>query len=631
LRPKRKHDGLSLTQAVLLFGGDRPLSLGWPRVVPLSTKRLLGKNMGMSKVIVFATPVFLLLIALEFFWSRRASARVTGDKAYRLNDAINSISLGILSQVSGVLTKALSVGIYTLVFGAVAIYPNLEFWKTWYGVLLALVFYDLCYYWLHRAGHVVALFWAAHVVHHQSQHYNLSTALRQTSSGAFFGWVFYLPMALAGVPPLIFGIVALIDLLYQFWVHTEQVGKLGWFDRVFCSPSNHRVHHAVNDPYIDKNYGGILVLWDRWFGTFREENEACIYGTRGALNSWDPLWANAEVYWGLAKDSWATRRWSDKLRVWLKPPGWQPDDLAAANPKPAFTLTQVRTYNPPLTAGQQWFAALQFVLALGAVAGFLWVVDGVSATEAALGALAMWVSLWALGHYLQHGLSALEVLMVEAAALATLGALDMLPYYLLTKPLVMILAISFVATRAISTGARGQFGLKISMLLGGALLFSLCGDVFLMLPGDVALWGLPPFILGLASFLVAHLFYIAVFRQGQAWFPNRRALWAVLAVGALMYAIVWPGLGDAVLKGAVAAYVLVISLMAAQAIGRATVHGNAAARWVAVGACVFMVSDSLIAINKFVTPVALSALWILATYYCAQILIVHNASTASKP
>ncbi len=128
-----------------------------------------------------------------------------------------------------------------------ALFPDPAFWSTWYGVVLALVFYDFCYYWLHRAGHEVAVLWAAHVVHHQSQHYNLSTALRQTSSGALLGWVFYLPMAVAGVPPLIFGIVALIDLLYQFWVHTELVRKLGWFDRVFCSPSNHRVHHAVND------------------------------------------------------------------------------------------------------------------------------------------------------------------------------------------------------------------------------------------------------------------------------------------------------------------------------------------------------------------------------------------------
>ncbi|MEY4738497.1 MAG: hypothetical protein RL302_2816 [Pseudomonadota bacterium] len=580
----------------------------------------------MSKVIVFATPVFLLLIALEFFWSRSHASRTkntVGQPPYRLNDAINSISLGIISQLSAVLTKLLSVGIYAAVFGAVAIYPDLEFWTTWYGWVTALLFYDLCYYWLHRAGHVVALFWAAHVVHHQSQHYNLSTALRQTSSGALFGWMFYIPMAVAGVPPLVFGIVALVDLLYQFWVHTEQIGKLGWFDRVFCSPSNHRVHHAVNDRYLDRNYGGLLVVWDRLFGSFQEELDAdpCIYGTRGPLNSWDPLWANAEVYWALAQDSWATQRWADKVRVWFMPPGWQPEDLKRTQPKPAFHLDSVTTYDPPLTISQQWFAVGQFVLAMAAVSWFLWNADAMPVGQAAIWVAAISACMWGTGLYLQGRLAWLEVLMLESAALATLSALDMVPLHLLFKPLAMVIAIVFVASRVHSTGATGPFDLKLLAALG----FSLVGDVFLMLPGNQPLAGLPPFILGLGAFLVAHLFYIALFRQGQAWFPSHRALITVLGFGAAMYAVVWGGLGDPVLKVAVAAYVTVISLMAAQAIGRAGVQGDRASRWVAVGACVFMVSDSLIAIHKFVTPVALSSLWILVTYYAAQMLIVHHS------
>ena len=168
----------------------------------------------MSKIIVFATPVFIFLIALEFAWSRRSTSRTVEQTPFRLNDAFNSISLGMLSQLCGALGKVLSIGIYAAVFEAVAIYPRPDFWSSAAGVLLALVLYDFCYYWLHRAGHVVALFWAAHVVHHQSQHYNLSTALRQSSSGLLLGWIFYLPMAIAGVPPMVFGIVALIDLLY---------------------------------------------------------------------------------------------------------------------------------------------------------------------------------------------------------------------------------------------------------------------------------------------------------------------------------------------------------------------------------------------------------------------------------
>ncbi len=577
---------------------------------------MLGENHCMSpfQVIVLATPVFLLMIAAEFAWSRRAAARVPGAQAFRLNDLINSISLGIISQLSGVLTKLLSIGIYTLVFGAVAIYPHLEFWSTWYGVVLALVFYDLCYYWLHRTGHVVNVFWAAHVVHHQSQHYNLSTALRQTSSGAFLGWIFYIPMAIAGVPPLIFGIVALIDLLYQFWVHTEQVGKLGWFDRWFCSPSNHRAHHAVNDQYIDRNYGGILIIWDRMFGSFQEEDDAdpCVYGTRGQLHSWDPVWANVDVYWSLAKDSWRTRNWADKVRVWFNPPGWQPADLAQSHPKPAFTLASVDTYNPPLSAGQQVFAVLQFVLAIAAVSVFLWHADAMPSGDAAIWCAALTAGMWSLGLFMQGRLSMLEVLLLESSALATLSAIGMLELFMVLKPMPMSIAIIFIATRALSTGGIG----KLDLLLLGAAVFSLGGDIFLMLPGDY-------FIAGLASFLVAHVFYIALFRQTQPWFPSKGALAGVLGFGAVMYAILWGSLGDPILKGAVAAYVTVISLMAAQAIGRAKVRGDTASRWVAIGACVFMLSDSLIAVNKFLMPVPLSALWILLTYFAAQMLIVH--------
>ncbi|RZJ10741.1 MAG: sterol desaturase family protein, partial [Haliea sp.] len=332
-----------------------------------------------SQVIVLATPVFFLMIAVEFAWGW-AKKRNT----YRLNDAVNSISLGMLSQVSAVLTRLLRIGIYTAIYSWVSLWHNEAFWTSWYGWLLALVFYDFCYYWLHRAGHECAVFWAAHVVHHQSQDYNLSTALRQTSSGALLGWIFYVPMALAGVPPLVFGVVALIDLLYQFWVHTEHVPKLGWFDRWFCSPSNHRVHHAVNDQYLDRNYGGVLVVWDRMFGSFKEEDEKCVYGTRSPLNSWDPLWSNAEVYWSLAKESWHTRNWLDKLKVWFKPPGWRPADMAARFPRPAFEIAGVERYHPPMSRSVAWFGVGQFLGLMVGVVLFLWHADQLPLSQSAV-------------------------------------------------------------------------------------------------------------------------------------------------------------------------------------------------------------------------------------------------------
>ncbi|MEN9543611.1 MAG: hypothetical protein RLZZ598_444, partial [Pseudomonadota bacterium] len=217
--------------------------------------------MTSAQIIVLATPVFLGLIALEWWIGRRR-----GRDTYRFNDALSSIGLGIGSQIVGVFGGALMLAVYVLAYRHLALF-ELSASDGWVWVV-GLVLYDLCYYWHHRLGHTVALFWAAHVVHHQSEDYNLSTALRQTGSGWIGGWVFYLPMAILGFPPLVYAIVALIDLLYQYWVHTQQIGRLGGFDRWFCAPSNHRVHHAVNERYLDRNYGGILLVWDRLFGSY---------------------------------------------------------------------------------------------------------------------------------------------------------------------------------------------------------------------------------------------------------------------------------------------------------------------------------------------------------------------------
>ncbi|HET6829388.1 MAG TPA: lysoplasmalogenase family protein [Ramlibacter sp.] len=565
-----------------------------------------------SQVIVLATPVFFLLIGLEYAWGL-----ARGRNTYRLNDAINSISLGMLSQLSAVVMPLLRIGIYTAVFSHVALWRNDAFWTSWYGWVIALLFYDLCYYWLHRAGHEVAIFWAAHVVHHQSQDYNLSTALRQTSTGPLLGWIFYLPMALAGVPPLVFGVVALIDLLYQFWVHTEHVPKLGWFDRWFCSPSNHRVHHAVNDRYLDRNYGGILVVWDRLFGSFKEEDEPCVYGTRAPLESWDPLWSNVEVYWALARDSWHARSWADKLRVWIKPPGWRPAEVAARFPKPPFDIAKVRRYHPPMTATLAWFAGLQFAALLAGVALFLWHADGMPLAHAAIWLGALSAGLWAVGAAMQGRIALAEVFLLEAAALATAtAALGMQQAHQVFKPLAMVIAIAFVALRARGAGGMGRAGGLLMLTLA----FSLAGDVFLMFQGY--------FIPGLVSFLAAHLCYIVLFKDGVPWFPSRRALLAVLAVGAAMYGLLF-GFLPPVLKVAVAAYTLVIALMAAQAMGRASVLRDKASLGVAVGAGLFMLSDSLLAVNRFALPLPMAQLWVLATYYAAQVLIVHNARPAS--
>ena len=568
--------------------------------------------MSPSQIIVLATPVFFALIALEY-----AVGRARGRNTYRLDDAVTSIGLGMLSQVSAVFTRLLRFGIYTAVYSLVAPTPDSGFWTTWSGWLLALVFYDFCYYWQHRLGHTCSLFWAAHVVHHQSQDYNLSTALRQTSSGALFGWVFYLPMALAGVPPLVFGVVALVDLLYQYWIHTQQIGKLGWFDRVFASPSNHRVHHAVNDRYLDKNYGGILILWDRLFGSYADEDdrEPCVYGTRSPLNSWDPLWANAEVYADLARDSWHTRRWADKLRVWFRPPGWRPADVSQRFPKPAFDIGQLRAFAPPLSPNVQRFAAWQFITLLAGSGAYLWLTDSWPLWQSAVWLVVLLAGLWSVGAVMQGRIGMGEALMIECAALSmATAATGLVDLHRLFKPLTMGFALMVVAQAGLVARNGGQSSTRGIGWLLTALAASLAGDAFLMFDGF--------FLPGLLAFLLAHLAYIALLRQDAPWLAAPRAALVIALVGLAVFVLLWIGGLPAALRVPVAVYVLAIAVMASWAVSRATVLADGPAWTVAAGAISFLISDATLAVNRFVMPLPHSAVWVLTTYYAAQCLMV---------
>lgn len=309
--------------------------------------------------VLYAIPFFFVLIGLELLVDRWR-----GVSTYRLADSINSLSAGVLSQVSGLLTKGLGLLTYGFAVQHLALF-ELSAQQTWVWVL-AFVLYDFCYYWNHRLGHERNVLWAAHSVHHQSEDYNLSTALRQTSSGFLFGWVFYLPLAVLGVPLLVFLTVAALNLLYQFWVHTRHVPKLGWYEWAFVTPSNHRAHHAQNAIYMDRNYGGVFILWDRLFGTFQEEldEEPVIFGVTTPLASWNPLWANLQFYVQLWRDAARAASWWDKLRIWFMPTGWRPADVAAKYPLSKPELSQFVKFEVPLSAGQKVYAGVQFVLYL---------------------------------------------------------------------------------------------------------------------------------------------------------------------------------------------------------------------------------------------------------------------------
>ena len=268
-----------------------------------------------------AIPFFILAMLLEFIYGvlRRR-------QTYRLNDTINSLQMGVLSRLVGVLRLGFSAVVLTSLVSLFGVTQwSVDHWWQW---ALAFVGYDLCYYWKHRYGHQWRLMWASHAAHHQSEEYNLSTALRQTGTD-YIGFVFYLPMYLAGTPVEVMVSVGSLNLVYQFWVHTEHVRRLGILDYILVTPSNHRVHHAKNPSYIDKNYGGVFVLWDRMFGTFEDEreDEPCRYGITRPLASWNPIWANFHVWWDTLKLSLRTRRWQDKILVWFKGPAWYPADV----------------------------------------------------------------------------------------------------------------------------------------------------------------------------------------------------------------------------------------------------------------------------------------------------------------
>jgi alkylglycerol monooxygenase len=567
----------------------------------------------MGFIIVLATPVFLLAIAFECWWGWRLARQGHATaQTYRFDDAINSISLGVISQLSAVFTRLLRITIYTLVFEQVALFPQPEFWHSWYGVLIALVLYDFCYYWYHRVSHEVGLFWGGHVVHHQSNHYNLSTALRQTTSGVAVGWIFYLPMAVIGVTPFVFGIVALIDLLYQFWVHTEHVGKLGWFDRWLCSPSNHRVHHAVNDVYVDRNYGGIWMVWDRLFGSFKEEDPLvpCVYGTRAPLNSWDPLWANWQVYSGLLKDSWHTSRWRDKLGVWLRHPGWRPADVAARFAQPAFALDHHLPFKPTQTRSSLQWAIGWFVLLLGVAADVLWHMDSMAWGDAAVCVLAVTAGLWGVNALLQNRITPVLCAFVQMAALSTAaGACGWEDVFNLAKPMALML-LMFVAWLPDGLADKPQTWLV------RALGLSWVGDVLLLYPGL--------FLPGLVAFLAAQICYFKLLNMDAPVLSNRRAVVRCALAGALMYGVLFFNGLPAEMRLPVAVYVSVIALMAAQAWGRSAHLNDKGSLLTAVGATVFMLSDSLLAVDTFINPLPYAGLWVLTSYYLAQGLMVSG-------
>jgi alkylglycerol monooxygenase len=313
--------------------------------------------------IVLSIPIFFLLIGIELVVERLSHRQL-----YRFPDAIANLSCGITSQVSGLFLRIFGIGVYEILYSNFALFHLEKNWIYWASLFFLV---DLAYYWAHRMSHEINLFWGGHVVHHQSEDYNLSVALRQSSFQVVWTFAFNLPLAFIGFDTLDFALMSALNTLYQFWIHTETINKMGWFEYIFNTPSHHRVHHGRNPKYIDKNHAGTLIIWDRMFGTFQEEEEKPTYGITKPINSWNALWANFSHYDTMAAELKIIPKWSDKIKYLFKKPGWLPDYLGGYRSAPEVDIKSYRKYETPVPLQINYYVLFQYVICLIATSLFL--------------------------------------------------------------------------------------------------------------------------------------------------------------------------------------------------------------------------------------------------------------------
>lgn len=365
-------------------------------------------------VVQASIPLFFALIALEL-----VVARIRGRRLYRLNDSIADLSLGTVSQLVGIFVALGTIAVYGWIqnnwsiqtlfdapswiertpFPGRAGFPGVGLdgvaLLAWSAVFLI---DDLAYYWLHRLSHEVNVLWAGHVVHHSSEEYNLTVALRQSSLHGLFGWVFYMPLAFLGIPVVMWVVCHGLNLIYQFWIHTRGIGRLpAPLEAVLNTPSHHRVHHGVNPQYQDRNYAGVLIVWDRLFGTFEPEVEEPVYGITKPLASWNPVWANLHVFVDIVRNLRDTPGWRDRLRLMFGRPGWKPAALGPGDePRPVSPETY-RKFDPPTPAPLVRYAAAHFVVALAAGIPLLNAAGSLPAGQLAAGAFYLILTLSIVG------------------------------------------------------------------------------------------------------------------------------------------------------------------------------------------------------------------------------------------
>lgn len=303
-----------------------------------------------GKILLIAMPVFLLLVLAEKWWGWRKK-----NDTVRTMDMISSLASGVTNVTKDVLGLSVAVISYGWMVNHLAL---VHIHASFLVYLVAFFALDLAGYWTHRVQHVVNFFWNGHIIHHSSEEFNLACALRQSiSSIAKIFIVFLLPAALLGVPATVIGVVAPLHLFAQFWYHTQHIGKMGWLEKIIVTPSHHRVHHAINKEYIDKNYGQIFIFWDKLFGTFQPELPGIrpVYGITRPVQTWNPIKINFVHAWLLIQDAWRTKSWKNKWKIWFMPTGWRPADVAERFP--VYKIDNVYSFDKYATNASLRFVA----------------------------------------------------------------------------------------------------------------------------------------------------------------------------------------------------------------------------------------------------------------------------------
>jgi sterol desaturase/sphingolipid hydroxylase (fatty acid hydroxylase superfamily) len=319
------------------------------------------KNMETyGKILLIAMPVFLVLVLLEklYGWFK-------GYDTVRNMDMISSLTSGVTNVTKDVLGLSITVLSYEWLVRNIAVY-HIE--ATWLTYLVAFLVLDFSSYWTHRWAHHINIFWNRHIVHHSSEEFNLACALRQSISVFINIFTFLLiPAALLGVPGKVIAVVAPLHLFAQFWYHTRHIGKMGFLEKIIVTPSHHRVHHAINPEYLDKNLAAIFIWWDKWFGTFQEElpDKPPVYGITRPVHTWNPIRINFQHLWLLIKDAWRTESLKDKLRIWFMPTGWRPADVVEKYPVEKIEdIYHFEKYNPRASVALHAWCWVQLVALL---------------------------------------------------------------------------------------------------------------------------------------------------------------------------------------------------------------------------------------------------------------------------